>query len=267
MENLTDRVSVLEMQNFCRTESRQRGVEISAKVLRAERASQSRETVQNHLKSFVENMSAASFGCLSAAAAWKEVGDSFCGEADQQNTEMLGGEADQDRKKQTHCVKMKMWRLWSDLGTVMLQQDEEEAALNDKEMAWHHEYQEIVLSLVEKLQDSHRHNEDLIMENIRLKERIRLLTEEVAINKEIIEEKTKEAMDEEKIRQHYERRCEKWRAENKRLAEEMEEMMRSGNNKKRLKEEVLPDWESWNTEQEVVDADAANKKMKMERSY
>ena len=258
MENLTDR-AVLE--NFCRTESRQRGVEISHKVLRAEGASQSREIVASHLNSFVENMSEASFGCLSAVAAVREVQDSLCGEADQQNTEMLCGEADQDRKKQTHCVKMKMWRLWSDLATVMLQQDEEEAALNDKEMAWHHEYQEIVMSLVQKLQDSERHNEDLIMENIRLDGRIRLLTEEVANNEAIIEETTKKAMDEFKIRQHYERSCEKWCEENKRLTEVMEGIMQPGNNKKRLKEEEEEVWDSWNTEQEVVDA--ANKKVKM----
>ena len=239
MEKLTDTTSVLEMGNFCSTDSRERGVEISLKVLGAERAAESRQIVSSLLDSFMENMSEDSLGLISAVAAVKEVQDSLCG----------------DRKKQTHCVKMKMWRLWSDLATVMLQQDEEEAALNDKEMAWHHEYQDIVISLVQKLQDSQRHNSDLkerilsaTMENVQLKERIRLLTEEVANN----EEKKKEAMDEEKIRQHYERSSETWCEKYKALKEEMEEKIVK---KRSLKEEGLPFWDSWNTEKEVVDAE------------
>ena len=261
MENLTG-IEVLENLNLA--ELCRRAEEISAEVLRAERASQSRKLVASHLKSFVENMSEASYGCISAVAAVQEVQDVFLrGEADQQNTETLCGEADQDHKKQTHCVKMKMWRLWSDLATEMLQQDEEAAALRDKEVAWHHEYQELVISLEQNLQDSKRRNEELIAENMLHKESIRLLKEEVAKNEEIIKEKTKEVNDEEEIRRHYERSCERWIEENRRLTEEMKEMIiMQSRNSKRSKEDVTA-WDSWNKEQEVVDA--ANKKVKMLR--
>ena len=247
MEKLTDTTSVLEMGNFCSTDSRERGVEISLKVLGAERAAESRQIVSSLLDSFVENMSEDSLGLISAVAAVKEVQDSLCG----------------DRKKQTHCVKMKMWRLWSDLATEMLQQDEEAAALRDKEVAWHHEYQELVISLEQNLQDSKRRNEELIAENMLHKESIRLLKEEVAKNEEIIKEKTKEVNDEEEIRRHYERSCERWIEENRRLTEEMKEMIiMQSRNSKRSKEDVTA-WDSWNKEQEVVDA--ANKKVKMLR--